>query len=73
VGYAPPGESPTAEQLEEIRNEVRRQVARSSADLQRLTAEESVLATDVTTEQARWTELNQRLEDLERALRPLKH
>jgi chromosome segregation ATPase len=73
LGFTPPGETPTAEQLEEIRNELRRQVGRSSRELQRLTAEESGFATDVASEQARWTEFNQRLEDLERALRPLKY
>jgi hypothetical protein len=34
----------------------------------RLVAEEAVLAQDVATEQNRWTDFNQRLEDLERAL-----
>ena len=47
-------------------------MGRSSRELQRLTAEESTYATEVANEQARWTEFNQRLEDLERALRPLK-
>ena len=34
--------------------------------------QENVLANDVSTEQARWSDLNQRLEDLERSLRPVK-
>jgi hypothetical protein len=34
--------------------------------------EESSVANEVTSEQGRWTEFNQRLEELERALRPLK-
>ena len=73
-GSSPPGEtpSPSIEELEEIRDDHRRQLARLNAELQRLTAEESTSATEVTNEQARWTEFNQRLEDLERALRPLK-
>jgi hypothetical protein len=72
TGYSPPGETPTAEMLEEIRNEHRRQLTRLKAEVQRLSSEESVLATEVANEQARWTEFNQRLEELERALRPLK-
>jgi hypothetical protein len=71
-GYTPPGETPTTEQLEEIRSELRRRLGTLNAELQRLTADESTYATEVTNEQTRWTEFNQRLEDLERALRPLK-
>ena len=66
------GDMPTAEQLEEIRKQQRHRLAELNKDLQRLAVEESVSATDVAGEQARWTDLNQRLEDLERALRPLK-
>jgi hypothetical protein len=40
--------------------------------VQRVAAEEATYAAEVVTEQVRWTEFNQRLEDLERALRPLK-
>jgi chromosome segregation ATPase len=73
-GHSPPGEtpSPSIEELEEIRDDHRRRLARLNTEVQRFTAEESLCATEVTGEQARWTELNQRLEDLERALRPLK-
>jgi len=73
-GSSPPGEtpSPSIEELEEIRDDHRRQLARLNTELQRLTAEESTSATEVANEQARWIEFNQRLEDLERALRPLK-
>ena len=46
----------------------RREVARASADVQRLTAEESSVASDIATEQGRWTDLNQRLEELEKTL-----
>ena len=65
-------EGPTTEQLEEMRNHQRQRLAISSADVQRLTAEEATFATEVANEQARWIEFNQRLEDLERSLRPLK-
>jgi chromosome segregation ATPase len=73
-GYSPPGEtpSPSIEELEEIRDDHRRRLARLNTEVQRLTAEESTYATEVANEQARWTDFNQRLEDLERALRPLK-
>ena len=69
---SPSGEGPTREQLDDERADQQRRLAQLRTEVQRLTAEESVYATDVANEQARWTELNQRLEDLERALRPLK-
>lgn len=65
-------EGPTPEQLEEMRADQRQRLARFNADVQRLAAEEATIATDVANEQARWIEFNQRLEDLERSLRPLK-
>ena len=65
-------DGPTPEQMEDIRNHHRQHLAMLNADVQRLTAEEATIATDVANEQARWIEFNQRLEDLERALRPLK-
>lgn len=65
-------EGPTPDQMEDIRNHHRHQLAIFNADVQRLTTEEATIATDVANEQARWIEFNQRLEDLERALRPLK-
>jgi len=46
----------------------RQQLARKNADIQRLQAEEGDASSQVTAEQARWTEINQRLEELERAL-----
>ena len=66
------GEGPTQEQIEGMRAHQRQQLAMVSADVQRLTAEEATIATDIANEQARWIEFNQRLEDLERTLRPLK-
>ena len=48
------------------------EAAGANANLQRLLAQEAALANDVSAEQARWSDLNQRLEDLERSLRPLK-
>ena len=44
------------------------EMARPLADVQRLTGEETTLASEITAEQARWADFNQRLEELERAL-----
>jgi chromosome segregation ATPase len=52
--------------------ESQREVVSITADIQRLTAEEAAIANDVSSEQARSADLNQRLDELERALRPLK-
>jgi chromosome segregation ATPase len=48
--------------------EFSRQIARGTAEVQRLQAEEAVVAADVASEQNRWSDINQRLEELERAL-----
>ena len=42
--------------------------ARATAEIQRLQSEESDAAAQVASEQVRWAEINQRLEDLDRAL-----
>jgi len=63
---------PSAEEMQQVLTMRRRELAQINAELQHLTAEESSLAIEVTTEQARWTEFNQKVEDLEHALRPLK-
>lgn len=44
------------------------ELARRHIEMQRLTAEESFLTQDIAAEQNRWSEFNQRLEDLERTL-----
>ena len=51
---------------------LQREAAAANANLQRLLSQEAANANDASTEQARWSDLNQRLEDLERSLRPLK-
>jgi chromosome segregation ATPase len=43
-------------------------VAAAEANIARLAAEEAQLANDLTTEQARWIEINRRLDELEREL-----
>jgi hypothetical protein len=44
------------------------QVATSKANVDRLAAEEMQLTADIATEQARWVDINQRLDELERSL-----
>ena len=64
---APNADGPPVEEIEQVLTMRRRELDQINTELQRLTAEESNYATEATNEQARWTELNQRLEDLERA------
>jgi len=47
---------------------LKQDLARVMAEIQRLQTEESDAAAQVATEQARWGEINQRLEELDRAL-----
>ncbi len=44
------------------------EMARISAELQRLSTEETLLVQDIAAEQNRWSDFNQRLDELERAL-----
>jgi len=59
---------PGREELTQVLPGRRRQVAEHRAAVVRLTAEETQLAADLATEQGRWTDINQRLDELERAL-----
>lgn len=59
---------PPREELERLLAQRRREVAAAKGVVDRLTAEDAQLAQDVTVEQGRWTEINQRLDELERAL-----
>jgi hypothetical protein len=47
---------------------LKQELARATAEIQRLQTEESEAASQVASEQARWAEINQRLEELDRAL-----
>jgi chromosome segregation ATPase len=47
---------------------IKQDLARATAEIQRLQTEESEAAAHVSSEQARWAEINQRLEELDRAL-----
>ena len=55
-------------QAEFMTGEIKREVATAKATMERLTAEETQLMQDVSVEQARWTDINARLDELERAL-----
>ena len=56
------------QQLENILPEMRARVSGALAKAQRLQVEESDLTQELAAEQVRWTEINQRMEELERAL-----
>jgi chromosome segregation ATPase len=55
-------------EIENVLPSLRQELARAAADLQRLQSEESEAASQLASEQARWTDINQRLEELDRAL-----
>lgn len=65
-GNLPPEERQHVE--EQILPFLRSNVAQAAAKVQRLQTEESGLTQELATEQGRWTEINQRMEELERAL-----
>ena len=56
------------EELTEAIRHLRRLVAETSERLQRLVAEESAIAQDVSGEQAQWSDVSRRLDELDRAL-----
>jgi chromosome segregation ATPase len=61
----------TAQMREELTQHLpgrRRALAERRATVARLTAEETQLGADLATEQGRWSDINQRLDELERAL-----
>ena len=64
-----PEYQPSREAVEQMVSRCRSEVAAVVAETQRLAAEEAALTVDLSTEQARWSELNQRLEELEMVLR----
>jgi chromosome segregation ATPase len=55
-------------QLEAMGRQFKAQLAGLAARLQQRQTEENTLSADINTEQARWTDFNHRLEELERAL-----
>ena len=60
--------APSRETLESALKGQRRAVAMAVAEVHRLTAEEAGLVAEVATERARWSDVNRRLEDIERTL-----
>jgi chromosome segregation ATPase len=56
--------------LQEMHAHLKSELQRVSANLQRVTAEEAAVASELAGEQARWMDLNQRMEALEAALGP---
>jgi predicted nucleic acid-binding Zn-ribbon protein len=56
------------EELTEMLARTRRDVAERKGTVARLSGEETQLAQDLAVEQGRWTDINQRLDDLERSL-----
>ena len=65
---ATPESREEAKQAELMLEEVKRAAVSSKQTVDRLTAEEMQLAGDIATEQGRWTEINGRLDELERLL-----
>jgi len=55
-------------QAEDRISNLKRQIAQRTTDLQRLQTEEADASSQVLAEQSRWADINQRLEELERAL-----
>jgi hypothetical protein len=66
-GDRQPG-GPPEDDLRSMLAGMKREAAGAQGNVDRLTAEEAQLTQDVTTEQARWIEFNQRLDELERSL-----
>ena len=62
-----PGGPPVAD-LQRAQRGMRVEAARAAAEVQRMGAEEAAAASELATEQARWTDLNQRMEALETSL-----
>ena len=62
------GYASSREALEQMLTTCRAETAAAASETQRLSAEETVLATDLVTEQSRWSDLNRRLEEIELAL-----
>ena len=60
---------PSREMLEQMVARCRTEVAALAGETQRLAAEETALTAELSAEQTRWSELNQRLEEIETVLR----
>jgi chromosome segregation ATPase len=67
---APAADGPNVEQLKGEQIRVAQEFATAQITLQRAIADEAAMASELSTEQARWTDLNQRMEALEATLGP---
>lgn len=64
-------DNPEAQRRSELQAwmaDLKQQLARATAEIQRLQTEEADAASQVASDQTRWAEINQRLEELDRAL-----
>jgi chromosome segregation ATPase len=59
---------PPVEELQANERDLRHELARASSELQRLSADEIAAAGELANEQARWSDLNQRMDALENSL-----
>jgi chromosome segregation ATPase len=66
----PRPDGPPIEELKARQEAMPRELAQVLSKLQRAAADEAALAADLANEQARWTDLNQRMEALEATLAP---
>ena len=62
------GSAPGATEDQGVLAGFKREIVSAQASVDRLAAEEAQLTQDLTVEQARWTDINRRLDELERAL-----
>jgi hypothetical protein len=70
-GLSGPEQTTDRHELEmaaQMRGQLKAEIERLTGEIQRLTLEESQIAGDIASEQARWTSINQQLEELERSL-----
>jgi septal ring factor EnvC (AmiA/AmiB activator) len=63
-----PGQGPPRVEVEQALKQVRAEHAAAAANMQRLQNDDAALSQDLAAEQGRWSEINQRLEELDRAL-----
>lgn len=68
VREEPASDERRRQEREQVAGQHKHELARANVELQRLNTEETSVAGELATEQGRWTEINQRLEELERAL-----
>jgi predicted nucleic acid-binding Zn-ribbon protein len=68
TGKHAPGIEDQVKQIEGLLLQMKQRQAGMVAEVQRLQLEESGVAQEIAAEQGRWTDINQRLEDLERTL-----